>query len=78
MGRGQEVTSSRSGWGECGRHARQRRAHAPGGTFASPTTTTTPFPPPGCGEATRGDAAGFPGPAARTRDADSRSPGREV
>ncbi|CAI9160614.1 unnamed protein product [Rangifer tarandus platyrhynchus] len=30
MGRGQEVTSSRSGWGECGRHARERRAHAPG------------------------------------------------
>lgn len=28
MGRGQEVTSSRSGWGECGRHARQRGAHA--------------------------------------------------
>ncbi|XP_038964978.1 histone H3-like [Rattus norvegicus] len=31
MGRGQEVTSSRSGWGECGRHARQRGAHALGG-----------------------------------------------
>lgn len=29
------MTSSRSGWGECGRHARERRAHAPG-----------PAPPP--------------------------------
>lgn len=58
MGRGQEVTSSQSGWGECGRHARERRAHAPG-----------PAPPPverrraaaGQGE---GDRAGGGGPTA--------------
>ncbi|XP_060271081.1 uncharacterized protein LOC121819422 isoform X2 [Ovis aries] len=58
MGRGQEVTSSRSGWGECGRHARERHAHAPG-----------PAPPPvgrrraaaGQGE---GDRAGGAGPTA--------------
>lgn len=56
MGRGQEVTSSRSGWGECGRHARERHAHAPG-----------PAPPPvgrrraaaGQGEGDRAGGAGL-------------------
>lgn len=58
MGRGQEVTSSRSGWGECGRHARERHAHAPG---PAPPLVGRRRAAAGQGE---GDRAGGAGPTA--------------
>lgn len=58
------MTSSRSGWGECGRHARQRGAHALGG---QPRWGGDARAGPASGGGGGGEAAGLAAPRAAGR-----------